>query len=158
MGFEWELAGCILLKWAVVLPGQFAGTFVGPDIYCQSFILVVILLTVLLSVCVPTAGLGWHRAAECSLNFSFVKPAADPSAGVSHTVLWWISIPDAFQDAVDGIGVLGSTARACFIARAFHCEPIGVEGPTTPGVYNTNQCTLRVLFSCLNVIVSLAFC
>ena len=96
MGFEWELAGYISysnsnsfdLKWAVVLPGQFAGTFARPDIYCQSFILVVILLTVLLSVCVPTTGIGSHRAAECSLDFSFVKPAADPSAKVSHTVLW----------------------------------------------------------------------
>ena len=41
MGFDRELAGCISylnsnsfdLKWAVVLPGQFAGTFAGPDIY-----------------------------------------------------------------------------------------------------------------------------
>ena len=95
MGFDLELAGCISylnsnsfdLKWAVVLPGQFAGTFARPDIYCQSFILVVILLTVLLSSCIPTAGVGYHRVAECFLKFSFVKPPADPSAGVSHTVV-----------------------------------------------------------------------
>ena len=96
MGFDLELAGCISylnsisfdLKWAVVLPGQFAGTFAGPDIYCHSFILVVILLTVFLSECVPTVGIGCYRGTACSLTYSFVKPAADPSAGVSHTVLW----------------------------------------------------------------------
>ena len=67
-GFEWEIAGCISysnsnsfdLKLAVVLLGQFSGAFAGPDIYCQSFILVVILLTVLLSSCVPTAGISSH--------------------------------------------------------------------------------------------------
>ena len=96
MRFDLERAGYISYlnsnsfdsKWAVVLPGQFAGTFAGPDIYCHSFILVVILLTVFLSECVPTIGIGCYRATECSLDCSFVKPAADPSAGVSHTVLW----------------------------------------------------------------------
>ena len=96
MRFDLERAGCISYlnsnsmdsKWAVVLPGQFAGTFAGPDIYCHSFILVVILLTVFLRECVQTVGIGCYRATECSLNDSFVKPAADPSAGISHTVLW----------------------------------------------------------------------
>ena len=83
-------------KWAVVLPGQFAGTFAGPDTYCLSFILVVILLTVLSSVLVSTAGIGCYRAAECLLNCSFVKPVADPSAGVSRAVSRRISVPYAF--------------------------------------------------------------
>ena len=69
MGFELERAGDILYlnwnsfdsKWAVVLLGQFARTFARPNIYCHSFILVVILLIVLLSVCISTAGIGCHR-------------------------------------------------------------------------------------------------
>ena len=96
MRFDLERTGCISYlnsnsfasKWVVVLPGQFAGTFAGPDIYCHSFIFVVILLTVFLSECVPTVGIGCYRVTECSLDCSFIKPAADPSAGVSHTVLW----------------------------------------------------------------------
>ena len=71
--------------------GRFAGT-IRRDFCRTGYILFVVHscdilpLTVLLSARVSTAGIGCDRVAECSLNCSFVKPVADPSAGVSHTV------------------------------------------------------------------------
>ena len=72
-------------KWAVVLPGQFAGTFAGPDTYWLSFILVVNSFDSSLECTVSTAGIGRHRVAVCFIACSFVKPVAGPSAGVSRT-------------------------------------------------------------------------
>ena len=84
-------------KWAVVLPGQFAGTFAGPDTYWLSFILVVNSFDSSLEC---TRLNCWHRsprAAVCLSDCSFVKPVADPSVGVSRAVSRRIAVLYAFQ-------------------------------------------------------------
>ena len=53
-------------KWAVVLPGQFAGTFAGPDTYWLSFILVVNSFD---SSLVCTRLNCWHRSPPSSSVF-----------------------------------------------------------------------------------------